>query len=55
LPGAEPVAAEAAHEPTVAVQLGQQLRADARLAVEVVGVLRDEEPELAEALEFDEG
>jgi hypothetical protein len=55
LPGAEPVAAETAHEPTVAVQLGQQLRADARLAVEVVGVLRDEEPKLAESLELGEG
>jgi hypothetical protein len=36
------------------VQLGKELGADARAAMEVIGVLRDEELELAEALEFDE-
>jgi hypothetical protein len=39
----------------VTVQLRQDLGAHARTAVQVVGVLRDEEPELAEPLEFDKG
>jgi hypothetical protein len=37
------------------MQLCQEPGTDARAAMKVVGVLRDEEPELAEALEFDEG
>ena len=49
------MAAEAAHELPVAVQLRQKLGTDARPAMEVIGVLRDEEPELAEPLELDEG
>jgi hypothetical protein len=37
------------------VQLRQELGPDARPAVEVIGILRDEEPELAQPLELDEG
>jgi hypothetical protein len=37
------------------VQLRQQFSADARPAVEIIGVLRDEELKLAEVLEFGEG
>jgi hypothetical protein len=37
------------------VQLRQELGADARAAVEVIGVLRNEELQLTEALKFDEG
>lgn len=37
------------------MQLGEQLGADARLTVEVIGVLRNEELELVEPLELDEG
>jgi len=37
------------------MQLRQELGSDARPAMEVIGVLRDEEPELAEPLELDEG
>jgi hypothetical protein len=37
------------------MQFGQVLCADAGAAVEVIGVLRYEEPELAEPLELDEG
>jgi hypothetical protein len=37
------------------VQLRQELGADARPAMEIIGVLCDEEPELAEPLELDEG
>jgi hypothetical protein len=37
------------------VQFRQQLGADAGSAMEVIGVLRDQEPQLAEPLELDEG
>jgi len=43
LPGVRQFAAQAAHELTVAVQLRQELGTYARTAVEVIGVLRDEE------------
>jgi len=55
LPGVRPLAAQAAHELSVAVQLRQELRTYAGTAVEVIGVLRDEELKPAEALELDEG
>jgi len=51
----QPLAAEAAQEPPVAVQFRQEPGADAGAAVEVIGVLSDEELELAEPLELDEG
>ena len=50
LAGVRSVAAQAAHELSVAVQLRKDLGVDAGAAVEVVGVLRDEEPEPAEPL-----
>jgi hypothetical protein len=37
------------------VQLRQELGADARAVMKVIGVLRNEEPQLAEPLELDEG
>jgi hypothetical protein len=37
------------------MELREGLGADARAAMEVVGVLGDQEPELAEPLEFGEG
>src|SRR5436305_1024286 len=46
------VAGQAAHELPVATQFRQELRADASPAIEVIGVLRDEELELAEPLEL---
>jgi hypothetical protein len=55
LPGIKSVAVQAAHQLPIAVQFGQQLLADAGAAVEVIGVLRYEESELAEPLELDEG
>jgi hypothetical protein len=36
------------------VQLRQELGADARLAMEIIGILRDEELELAEHLKLEE-
>jgi hypothetical protein len=55
LPGVSSVAARAAQELPVAVQLRQNLGAYAGTAVEVIRVLGDEEPELAEPLQLDEG
>ena len=49
------VAARAAHELPVAVQLRQDFGMDARPPVEVIGILCDQELELAEPLEFDKG
>jgi hypothetical protein len=51
----KPVAAKAAHEMPVAMQLRQELRVDARPAMKVIGVLRDKKLELADPLELDEG
>ncbi len=55
LSGVQLVTAQAAHELSVAVQLRHEGRVDARLAMEVVGVLSDEELKLAELLKLDEG
>jgi len=54
LASVQPLAAQAAHELPIAVQLCQKLGTDARSAMEVIGILRDEELELAEPLELDE-
>jgi hypothetical protein len=55
MPGIQPIAAEAAHEVPIAVHLHKEPRSDARPAMEVIGVLRDQKPELSEPLEFNEG
>ncbi len=55
LPRVQSIAAEAAHQLPVAVQLGQDLRADTRLAMQVIGVLRDEKLKLTEPLELKKG